>query len=215
MVGALSLATDLGTGQPLEHALRTAALAVQSGRARWSIRRGARRQLLRRPPPCVRMHVERTRSGAGVRRRHRAQSRVLPYRHRPTPTEVLAFYRAYVGAGRSPEVRDTMPRGGHRQHLREVFVTRSRRCARWRGAVRRWVGLASSVPDSARVRLRPLGRTRIPGRGRRRDSAAGTSPARGQGHLPLPDSRRRRRGTKRRRASVGWPRTSPGSPSSP
>lgn len=28
LVGALSLATDLGTGQPLEHALRTAVLAV-------------------------------------------------------------------------------------------------------------------------------------------------------------------------------------------
>src|SRR5436190_7081805 len=31
LVGALSLATDLGTGQPLEHALRTAVLAVQLG----------------------------------------------------------------------------------------------------------------------------------------------------------------------------------------
>ncbi|HEU5373095.1 MAG TPA: HD domain-containing protein, partial [Gaiellaceae bacterium] len=29
LVGALSLATDLGTGQPLEHALRTAVLAVR------------------------------------------------------------------------------------------------------------------------------------------------------------------------------------------
>jgi HD-GYP domain-containing protein (c-di-GMP phosphodiesterase class II) len=31
VVGALSLATDLGTGQPLEHALRTAAIAVRLG----------------------------------------------------------------------------------------------------------------------------------------------------------------------------------------
>jgi len=31
IVGALSLATDLGTGQPLEHALRTAVLAVRLG----------------------------------------------------------------------------------------------------------------------------------------------------------------------------------------
>ena len=29
MVGALSLATDLGTGQPLERAMRTAVLAVR------------------------------------------------------------------------------------------------------------------------------------------------------------------------------------------
>src|SRR2546428_13027454 len=31
LVGALSIATDLGTGQPLEHALRTAVLAVRLG----------------------------------------------------------------------------------------------------------------------------------------------------------------------------------------
>src|SRR4051812_3650566 len=31
VVGALSIATDLGTGQPLEHALRSAALAVRLG----------------------------------------------------------------------------------------------------------------------------------------------------------------------------------------
>src|SRR4051794_9230689 len=31
VVGALSLATDLGTGQPLEHALRTAVLSVRLG----------------------------------------------------------------------------------------------------------------------------------------------------------------------------------------
>src|SRR5436309_11112930 len=33
LVGALSLATDLGTGQPLEHALRTAVLSVRLGEA--------------------------------------------------------------------------------------------------------------------------------------------------------------------------------------
>ena len=31
LVGALSLATDLGTGQPLEHALRTAVLSARLG----------------------------------------------------------------------------------------------------------------------------------------------------------------------------------------
>src|SRR5436305_4797687 len=31
MIGAMSIATDLGTGQPLEHALRTAILAVRLG----------------------------------------------------------------------------------------------------------------------------------------------------------------------------------------
>src|SRR5919197_5888185 len=31
VIGAMSIATDLGTGQPLEHALRTAILAVRLG----------------------------------------------------------------------------------------------------------------------------------------------------------------------------------------
>src|SRR5215831_19661634 len=31
VIGAMSIATDLGTGQPLEHALRTAILAVRVG----------------------------------------------------------------------------------------------------------------------------------------------------------------------------------------
>src|SRR5581483_9820201 len=31
VIGAMSMATDLGTGQPLEHALRTAILAVRLG----------------------------------------------------------------------------------------------------------------------------------------------------------------------------------------
>src|SRR5213080_4403396 len=31
LIGALSLATDLGTGQPLEHAMRSAVLAVRLG----------------------------------------------------------------------------------------------------------------------------------------------------------------------------------------
>src|SRR5690348_17975103 len=31
VIGAMSIATDLGTGQPLEHAMRTAVLAVRLG----------------------------------------------------------------------------------------------------------------------------------------------------------------------------------------
>ena len=42
-----------------------------------------------------------------------------------------------------------------------------------------WLGLRPEHPGCARVRLRALGRTRIPGRRRRRDPAADASPARG------------------------------------
>ena len=80
VVGALSLATDLGTGQPLEHALRTAVLAVRLGELAGASARGARRHVLRRAPPRLRLHVERARGGAAVRRRHRAPGRVLPDR---------------------------------------------------------------------------------------------------------------------------------------
>ena len=81
VVGALSLATDLGTGQPLEHALRTAVLAVQLGELAGASAQRARRHLLRRAAPRLRVHVQRARGSAGVRRRHRVQSRLLPHRH--------------------------------------------------------------------------------------------------------------------------------------
>ena len=52
-----------------------------SGRAGRSVGAGARGHLLRRAPPRLRVHVERARGGAALRRRHRAQGRVLPGRH--------------------------------------------------------------------------------------------------------------------------------------
>ncbi len=81
VVGALSLATDLGTGQPLEHALRTAVLAVRLGELA-----GASAQELADTYYVALLHASGCTSNgheaiAGVRRRHRAPSRVLPDRH--------------------------------------------------------------------------------------------------------------------------------------
>src|SRR5881397_488565 len=107
LVGALSLATDLGTGQPLEHALRTAVLAVRLGELA-----GASAQELADTYYVALLHA----SGCTSNGHEAAQVFGDDIAHRAAfflidttnPAEVLAFYRAYVGAGRSPEVRATM-----------------------------------------------------------------------------------------------------------
>ena len=97
VVGALSLATDLGTGQPLEHALRTAVLAVRLGELA-----GASAQELADTYYVALLHA----SGCTSNGHEAAQLFGDDIAHRaafflidPTnPVEVLAFYRAYVGA---------------------------------------------------------------------------------------------------------------------
>ncbi len=107
VVGALSLATDLGTGQPLEHALRTAVLAVRIGEIA-----GASAQELADTYYVALLHA----SGCTSNGHEAAQLFGDDIAHRaafflidPTdPAEVLAFYRANVGAGRPAEVRAAM-----------------------------------------------------------------------------------------------------------
>ena len=107
VVGALSLATDLGTGQPLEHALRTAVLAVRLGELA-----GASAEELADTYYVALLHA----SGCTSNGHEAAQLYGDDIAHRaafflidPTnPAEVLAFYRAYVGAGRPPEVREAI-----------------------------------------------------------------------------------------------------------
>lgn len=107
VVGALSLATDLGTGQPLEHALRTALLAVRLGELA-----GASAQELADTYYVALLHASGCTSNGheatqlfGDDIAHRAAFFLIDTTN---PAEVLAFYRAHVGAGRSPEVRATM-----------------------------------------------------------------------------------------------------------
>src|SRR5436305_1491975 len=97
VVGALSLATDLGTGQPLEHALRTAVLAVRLGELA-----GASTRELADTYYVALLHASGCTSNGhealqlyGDDIDHRAAFYLVD----PTnPAEVLAFYSAHVGA---------------------------------------------------------------------------------------------------------------------
>ena len=125
VVGALSLATDLGTGQPLEHALRTAVLAVRLGELA-----GATAEELADAYYVALLHS----SGCTSNGHEAIQVYDDDIAHRaafflidPTnPAEVLAFYQANIGAGRPPEVRaalieDAIANAGPR--AREGFAT--------------------------------------------------------------------------------------------
>src|SRR3954462_219560 len=107
VVGALSIATDLGTGQPLEHALRSAVLAVRLGELA-----GASAQELADTYYVALLHASGCTSNGheatlvfGEDIEHRAAFYLVDT---TSPAEVLAFYKAYVGAGHSPEVRERM-----------------------------------------------------------------------------------------------------------
>ena len=107
VVGALSLATDLGTGQPLEHALRSAVLAVRLGELA-----GASEQELVDTYYIGLLHA----SGCTSNGHEALQVYDDDIAHRAAfflidatnPAEVMAFYQANIGAGRPPEVRAAM-----------------------------------------------------------------------------------------------------------
>jgi len=107
LVGALSLATDLGTGQPLEHALRTAVLAVRLGELA-----GASAEELADTYYVALLHG----SGCTSNGHEATQLFGEDIEHRAAfflidpadPAQVVAFYRSHVGPGRPPEVREQM-----------------------------------------------------------------------------------------------------------
>jgi HD-GYP domain-containing protein (c-di-GMP phosphodiesterase class II) len=146
VVGALSLATDLGTGQPLEHALRTAVLAVRLGELA-----GASAQELVDTYYVALLHASGCTSNGheatqvfGEDIEHRAAFFLIDPAN---PAEVLAFYNAYVGAGRPPEVRTTMIEAviadaGVR--AREGFAAMCEVAQRFAG----WLDLGSSIQAS-------------------------------------------------------------------
>jgi HD-GYP domain-containing protein (c-di-GMP phosphodiesterase class II)/DNA-binding CsgD family transcriptional regulator len=107
LVGALSLATDLGTGQPLEHALRTAVLAVRLGELA-----GASAEDLADTYYVALLHG----SGCTSNSHEATQLFGEDIMHRAAfflidpadPEQVLAFYRGHVGPGQPSEVREQM-----------------------------------------------------------------------------------------------------------
>jgi HD-GYP domain-containing protein (c-di-GMP phosphodiesterase class II) len=146
VVGALSLATDLGTGQPLEHALRSAVLAVRIGELA-----GATTQELADTYYVALLHASGCTSNGheatqifGDDIAHRAAFFLIDTTN---PAEVLAFYRAYVGAGRAPDVREAMiedaiANAGPR--ARDSFAAMCEVAQRFAG----WLDLGSSVEEA-------------------------------------------------------------------
>src|SRR5437763_2249356 len=143
VVGALSLATDLGTGQPLEHALRSTVLAVRLGELA-----GASAKDLADAYYVALLHASGCTSNGheatalyGDDIDHRAAFYLID----PTsPAEVLAFYRAHVGAGRPPEVRsalieDAIANAGPR--ARDAFAAMCEVAQRFAG----WLELGSNI----------------------------------------------------------------------
>jgi HD-GYP domain-containing protein (c-di-GMP phosphodiesterase class II) len=143
VVGALSLATDLGTGQPLEHALRTAVLAVRLGELA-----GASAQELADTYYVALLHA----SGCTSNGHEAIQLYDDDIAHRAAfflidttnAAEVLAFYRANIGAGRPPEVRDALvadaiANAGPR--ARDAFATMCEVAQRFAG----WLELGPNV----------------------------------------------------------------------
>ena len=107
VIGAMSIATDLGTGQPLEHALRTAILAVRLGElAELS------------PTELVDAYYISLLHSFGCTSDATEQTELFGDDIEPrakfalvdggNPEEVAAFLRDVVGQGRPPEVREEM-----------------------------------------------------------------------------------------------------------
>jgi HD-GYP domain-containing protein (c-di-GMP phosphodiesterase class II) len=143
LVAALSIATDLGTGQPLEHALRTAVLAVRIGELA-----GASAGDLADTYYVALLHASGCTSNGheatqlfGDDITHRAAFYLVD----PTkPEELLEFYRANVAVGQSPEVRAKMVEGAIANagpRALEAFATMCEVAQRFAS----WLGLSESI----------------------------------------------------------------------
>jgi HD-GYP domain-containing protein (c-di-GMP phosphodiesterase class II) len=146
LVAALSVATDLGTGQPIEHAVRSAVLAVRLGELA-----GASADELADTYYVALLHASGCTSNgheAGQLFGDDIAHRAAFYLIDPTkPDEVVEFYRAFVGLGRPPEVRAKMferaiveagPRA--RESLETMCEVAQRFAA--------WLGLRTSVQEA-------------------------------------------------------------------
>jgi HD-GYP domain-containing protein (c-di-GMP phosphodiesterase class II) len=145
VVGALSLATDLGTGQPLEHALRTAVLAVRLGELA-----GASPGELADTYFVALLHA----SGCTSNGHEATQLFGEDIEHRAAfflidpadPEQVLAFYRSHVGPGRPPEVRARMIEAALSDpgRARDSFAAMCEVAQRFAG----WLELGAGIEDA-------------------------------------------------------------------
>ena len=142
LVAVLSLATDLGTGQPLEHALRTAIFAVRLGElagATDTDRSDAYYVALLHAAGCTsNSHEAGQLFGDDIG--HRAAFFLIDPVDRDA---VLAFYGEWVGTGRTPEVRERMLEAAlaNPSRARESFATMCEVAQRFAG----WLGLGPGV----------------------------------------------------------------------
>src|SRR4051812_42650880 len=145
LIGALSIATDLGTGQPLEHAFRSAVLAMRLGELA-----GASEQELSDTYYVTLLHASGCTSNGheatllfGEDIEHRAAFFLVDTTN---PAEVLSFYKAYVGAGRSPEVREKLLGAALADPVRakEAFATMCEVAQQFAG----WLGLRAEVIEA-------------------------------------------------------------------
>src|SRR5690349_18308943 len=138
LVAALSVATDLGTGQPIEHAVRSAVLAVRLGELA-----GAYYVALLHASGCTSNGHE-----AGQLFGDDISHRAAFYLIDPTkPDEVIEFYRAFVGLGRPPEVRAKMLEqaiGEAGPRARESLETMCEVAQRFAA----WLGLRPSIQEA-------------------------------------------------------------------
>jgi HD-GYP domain-containing protein (c-di-GMP phosphodiesterase class II) len=142
LVGALSLATDLGTGQPLEHALRTAVLAVRLGELAEAS-----------PDEVADTYYVALLHGSGCTSNSHEATQLFgeDIMHRAAfflidpadPEQVLAFYRTHVGPGRPTEVREQMIEAAlsNPTRARESFAAMCEVAQRFS----RWLGLSAGV----------------------------------------------------------------------
>jgi HD-GYP domain-containing protein (c-di-GMP phosphodiesterase class II) len=145
LVGALSLATDLGTGQPLEHALRTAVLAVRLGELAEAS-----------PDEIADTYYVALLHGSGCTSNSHEATQLFgeDIMHRAAfflidpadPEQVLAFYRTHVGPGRPTEVREQMIEAAlsNPARARESFAAMCEVAQRFS----RWLGLSAGVESA-------------------------------------------------------------------
>src|SRR4051794_6017531 len=145
LVAALSLATDLGTGQPLEHALRTAVLAVRLGELA-----GATDEELSDTYYVALLHAAGCTSNGheatqvfGEDIEHRADFFLLDTTDRES---VLTFYREHLAPGRPAEEREALLDLvlSNPGRARESFAAMCEVAQRFAG----WLGFTDGIQDA-------------------------------------------------------------------
>ena len=160
MIGAMSIATDLGTGQPLEHALRTAILAVRLGELAGLT-----------PSELVDAYYISLLHSIGCTSDSTEQTELFGDDIEPRAKfalvdggnfdELGAFLIDVVGQGRPPEVREGMVAHAL-EHTTRDRARGIRPALRGRAAVRRVARLWSQRCLEPGARVRALGRERVP-----------------------------------------------------